>query len=426
MLLPSPIRAERGLLAPAALVLCLLAAIAFWAGLAPRLFAADAQLRDGTGQVYGHDFAQFWTAGRLAFEESPASVWQADRFSAAIVKNFPGKEVTETTRFHYPPPVLVPLAAFGAMPLTLAFPLMSLGGLALLVFALWRIMPGWRTVLSVLGAPVVLNALVYGQWSLWLAALLALALMPIARGGAPQSVAVSLFIMKPTLGLALPLGFLLLPIGGRAMALTLCWTFALIALTTALFGTESWHAYFAALPESRALLMDRLDVFLMQSTTLGSALQALGVSPARARLLQWVFTSGVLLAAAIIMHGKARPDLKAATLAAATVLAAPYCMVYDLALLVPAGAFFIRDGMAHGFKRGDQIAIAAGAVLPYFATDLQNATGLPVGFMIALSAFVFTASRAIASAAEHERRAERDEEKSDRMIPAERLLHHEH
>lgn len=420
------LKAERHVLGRLAPWLALATALLFAAILLPPLFHADARRMDGTGQAYGHDFGQFWTAGRLALAGEARAVWQSERFVAELRADFPGKDFADGQRFHYPPPVLLPSAAFAMLPLTAAFPLMSLGGMALLLAALWRIMPDWRGTLLAASSPVALNALLYGQWSLWLAACLAFALLPVARGQAPHPLMSAAFVMKPTLGLALPLACLFAPGGWRRAFATVLIAAIVIALGIALFGLEPWRAFIAALPDSRAALMDQLEKFGTHSTTPGAALQSFGVSPARARLAQWAFTACGLIAAAVILASRARPDLKAATLAAAAVFAAPYCMVYDLALLIPAAFFFVRDAQFNGLHPGDRIWLAAGAILPFPAVAIQESTGMPVGFLIAFSAFAFLAARALASAAENESGSERDQEETDGMVPAQRLLQHEH
>lgn len=419
-------RAGRTPVARPTFVLAFISALAFWALLGPRLFTADAAGLDGTGQVYGHDFAQFWAAGRMALDGDVAAIWQPERFTATLRQHFPGKDVADGMRFHYPPPALLPFAAFASLPVTFAFPLMTFGGMALLLVALWRIVPGWRVSVCVLGTPTLLNVILYGQWSLWLAALLTIALVPVMRGNAPRGFAASFFVMKPTLGLALPLGFLFAPKGWRKILHCMAFAIALLACSTALFGIGAWRAWFAALPESSTALLDQLNVWRNHSVTFSTALHSLGVPPAPARIAQLAFTVAVFIVAGLALHGGARNPLKAALLATATVLAAPYGMVYDLALLFPAAFFFIRDAQAHGFRVGDRLLLATGAVLPFAAADLQAATGVPIAFLFTLVAFVWIARRAFASAAKYESGTERDEQKPDRVIPAKRLPQHEH
>jgi hypothetical protein len=57
--------------------------------------------------------------------------------------------------------------------------------------------------------------------------------------------------------------------------------------------------------------------------------------------------------------------LKAATLAAAALIATPYAFAYDMAAIAVPAAFLASDQMRHGFLRGEQAIL-----LGLFATSL--------------------------------------------------------
>lgn len=407
---------------------CIAAAIAVFAAavLLPKLLTHDERLRDGTGQLYGHDFALFWSATRLGIEEGMAAIWDNTRFIDSIHAHFPQSKFAPDTRFHYPPTILLVLGPLGAMPVTLAYPLMMGVSVSLLLVALLRIIPDLRTVIFALGTPLILNSLIYGQWSFLFAALMAFALIPVARGRAPHPLSTALFVMKPTLGLALPLAFIFAPHRWRTMGHVIALVLALILGSAMIYGVEAWVSYGAALSASKHFLMEGLDSLASHSTTLGTVLQFNGMPSATARALQWIFTSGILVVVAFVLRSSARGDLKASSIAAGTVLAAPYLMAYDLALLVPAAAFFVRDGMQNGFKTGDRFILALIGIAAMFTNTVQSAGPYPLGFALALGFFMLVADRAFDSAAENETGSERDQQKSDSVIPTQRLLQHEH
>ena len=410
---------------PATAIAC--AIIALTASiLLPRLFEVNAAMRDGTGQLFGHDFALFWAAGELGHREGMSALWDIDRFNAALKVHFPAATFSPDTRFHYPPTILFPLAPLSALPLTLAFPIMIGTSIILLAIAMLRIIPDMRTILLMLGAPLVINALIYGQWSFLFAALMVFALIPVARGETAHPLATALFIMKPTLGLALPLAFLFVPGGWRKITIVLALIVALIVSNVLIFGVETWLSYLGALPESKKTLLEGLDTLAAHSATLGTVLQFNGVSPALARSCQWLFTIVILGVLAAIMRSGARGNLKAASLAAGTVLGAPYMMAYDFCLLLPAAAFFIRDGMMHGFRTGDRTIIAVVAIAAMFINKVQETSAVPFGFALSFGFFVLIATRARQSAAENKSGTQCDQEKADGMVPAQRLLQNEY
>lgn len=236
----------------------------------------------------------------------------------------------------------------------------------------------------------------------------------------------AVFIMKPTLGMPLPLAFLGPPIRWRSMIATALMAAALVIASIAVFGTASWQSFFSALPNSQKFLMQGLDHLTAHSITLGTILQSRHFSADIAQHAQLVWSIIILIIAARVSTSNARGSLKAATLAAATVTAAPYCMLYDLALLLPAGGFYVRDAHINGFRTGDRLILGLGAVVPYFAMEIQAATSIPIGFLTALIVFTLITSRALQSAAENQPGAERDEQKPSSVVPPERLFQNEH
>lgn len=372
----------------------------------PLLLRADPQMRDGFGQIYGHDFALFWSAGRAAIETAPEAPWQRAAFVATIDRHYPDRTAdAEYLRFNYPPVILLALDPLARLPVTWAFPLMMAAGFALLSAGLWRIIPSPRTLLWTIGTPLLWQVLAYGQWSFWFAGFLAFALLPVARGNAPTPWASAAFILKPPLALALPLAWWGAPDGLRRALQTSFIGAAWVTISIIIWGVEPWRAFFAAFADSQRFLLGGLDTLLSHSTTFGAMVQFYGVPAASARTAQACFTLATLLVTLLVMRSDARGDLKAATLGAGCALGSPYFMLYDLALLLPAAVFYIRDAQAHGFRDGDKLFLLLCTILPLIARSVQEASGLPLGFLMTLAFFIFVVSRARHSAAENQRSA---------------------
>ena len=392
---------------------------------APLLTEPDAQMRNPTGQIYGHDFGPFWVAGRVSLEQGPAAPWDRATFEAAMAQYYPGY-AQPNTRFNYPPPALLAIVPLSSLPLSLAFPMMMAGGILLCLYALWRIVPEWRTLVVALGAPILFQVVVYGQWSYWFAGLMGLALLPVARQQGPAPWACALFIMKPTLGLILPFACLRTASGLRNGLLTIVFAVILLVASLIIFGSESWQSYLTVLPEAHRFLIGGLNELNAHSTTLGSALQIFGVSAEIARLAQYVWAIAVCGVIVAIMKSDARGDLKAACIASGTVIAVPYMMLYDLAILAPAAAFYIRDARVHGYRTGDLTLLLLCAIVPLFGREIQDEYMVPVGFLVSFAMFSMVATRAFASAAENQTSTQCNEQKTESVIPTKRLLQHEY
>jgi hypothetical protein len=81
--------------------------------------------------------------------------------------------------------------------------------------------------------------------------------------------------------------------------------------------------------------------------------------------------------------------LKAAALAAGSLLMTPYILDYDLFVLLPAIVFLARHQLQHGFAPYSKLILVLLWLLPGFAKDLYVATMIPFGFLTILGTFVF-------------------------------------
>jgi hypothetical protein len=98
-----------------------------------------------------------------------------------------------------------------------------------------------------------------------------------------------------------------------------------------------------------------------------------------------------------LWRSRAPFDLKAAALAAATLIATPYLYMYDLVALAVAVAFLIRYALERGFLMREIAGLAAGAGLilsfPYAKTQ--------VGLAAVLIVFALAMHRALAAFSPH-------------------------
>src|SRR5207244_3932819 len=93
-------------------------------------------------------------------------------------------------------------------------------------------------------------------------------------------------------------------------------------------------------------------------------------------IFQWIMTGAVAVVLTLIWRSRIRYSLKAAALAAGTLLITPYLFLYDVMVLAIAVAFLVRIGLHHGFERGELPALTlAGALLM-----LYPLFGAPTGF----------------------------------------------
>ena len=118
------------------------------------------------------------------------------------------------------------------------------------------------------------------------------------------------------------------------------------------------------------------------SVTLGYATQAV-VSGLAIGSTAWVW------------HGSADRDLKSALLVAATALASPHLLDYDLVMLAPAMAFFVA-ARSDACLRDYEISLLAFIwIAPLVARTVAGTTGIPIGLVAMLALFALIMRRVI-------------------------------
>jgi arabinofuranan 3-O-arabinosyltransferase len=162
-------------------------------------------------------------------------------------------------------------------------------------------------------------------------------------------------------------------------------TAAIVAAAMALlswfaFGTESWQAFFHWMPMfSQAFLTEgRAPWGKMQS--LFALVRYFGGAEQLAWGFQWIMSGGVAVLLALMWRSRVSYSLKAAALAAGTLLITPYLFLYDLMVLAIAVAFLVRIGLKQGFQRHELPALGVAALL----LMLFPLVGAPTGFAATL------------------------------------------
>src|SRR4029077_19900942 len=78
---------------------------------------------------------------------------------------------------------------------------------------------------------------------------------------------------------------------------------------------------------------------------------------------QWVLTASVAVVLTLMWRSRVPYTLKAAALAAGTLLTTPYLFMYDLMVLAVPVAFLVRIGLKSGFRAYELPALAGALVL---------------------------------------------------------------
>jgi hypothetical protein len=173
-------------------------------------------------------------------------------------------------------------------------------------------------------------------------------------------------------------------------------TTALCALSLVLFGWETWHSFLAAATQSHEVYESGRISFGGLVSPFGAMLLLGGSSKAA-----WAAQAAATLAAALLVavvwrRGLALP-IRAAVLAAATLVAIPVVLIYDLMLTALAAAWLIREKEVPA--SWEKAVLAALFVLCLDPRGLAQASHIPVAPLIAMVLVALTAAHAIRAAA---------------------------
>ncbi|AVF38452.1 hypothetical protein AL486_00995 [Pandoraea apista] len=301
----------------------------------------------------GLDFLPFWGASHFVLQGHPLDAYNIELMTRVQIAGQPWAEkLGGVMPWLYPPVAMLLLAPVALLSFTYAYTGYACVGFALYYAALRRTAP-WRDArLPTVGFPGVLVVILAGQISLYTTGLAGFSLAMLRKRPVWAGVLTGLLFIKPHLALLFPLAFLC---ARQWRALTACVVTVIgtTALAAAVFGPDVYPAFLHATAFARQSIVDgtaqiaRVPTFFVTARMLGASL-----------LMAAVIHGGVALCAvAAMIDFWRRPTafaLRAAMLVCATTLVSPYLYDYDLAILALVIAWYVRDGIARGWLRGER------------------------------------------------------------------------
>jgi len=373
---------------PPALVIGCLVLCALNAAMLHASFSDHGLIFDENGLGIPLDFVNVWSAGRLVLDGHPALAYDWD-IQKQIQVEVLGQTYPGNFAWHYPPQFLFVAAILAHFPYATAF----VGWVAvsfLPYLATMRAIIGRNFGLLLAAAfPVVFNNSLVGQNGFLTASLIGGTLVLMPRSPILSGVCLGLLSYKPQYGLLFPL--VLIAASEWRVFFTAALVAALLAaLSWGAFGTESWQAFVHWLPMfNQAFLVEgRAPWGKMQS--IFALTRYFGGSESLAWVLQWILSGAVAVLLALIWRSRnVGFSLKAASLAAGTLLVTPYLFLYDLMGLAIAVAFFVRVGLEEGFAWHELGALGLVAAL----LTIYPLLGAPTGFAATLIVAALIGSR---------------------------------
>lgn len=341
------------------------------------------------------DFVSFYAAGSLANSTAPWQAYdQAAHYAAEERAAAPG---VEYRFFYYPPAFLLVCAALARLPYLPAFIVFEAATLILFLLVMRKTLAeqGWPVLVPILAFPAVFWTLGLGQNSFLTAALFGAGLLWIDDRPALAGLCLGALCYKPHFGLLVPVA-LLAGNHWRAFGAALVSAAALCGLSLVLFGWETWHGFFAAAATSHMTYESGRVTFAGFVSPFGAVL-LLGGSSAAAYAAQAAATLAAgSLVAVVWRRGLALP-IRAATLAAATLVAIPVVLLYDLMLGAIAAAWLIRG--KSGLAAWEKALLAALSMLCLNPRGLAEISHIPIAALVAIALVILAANHAFRTAA---------------------------
>jgi hypothetical protein len=338
------------------------------------------------------DFASFYAAGSLADAGTPGLAYnETAHYAAEQAATAPG---IEYQFFYYPPVFLLICALFGRLPYMAAFIAFEAVSLAACLFVARRTVnaKSWALLLPLLAFPSVLWTMGLGQNAFLTAALFGGALLLIDRKPALAGILFGLLCYKPHFGLLIPVA---LVAGGRWRAFSGAAVSgaAMIALSIALFGWHTWQDFFVLSAGSHSTYESgRID--LSGFVTLFGGLRLMGVPSEIAYAVQGLGALAAIALVAVVWRCRCSLPVRAAALAAATLIAVPVGLVYDFLLAGIAIAWLVRAGCERGFLPWEKLILAAAFIVPLVSRNFGTATHIPLAQIALIGLLALIARRA--------------------------------
>jgi alpha-1,2-mannosyltransferase len=318
----------------------------------------------------GHDFAAFWTSARFALDGRAGDAY-GEPERAALAALF-GLE--QYPPFFYPPPALFLWLPFAPVPFAMAVALWVTATGAAYATAIRAILKG-GSIIPAIAFPAVVVCALFGQNSLFSAALLGGSAVTLDRYPVVAGVLIGVLVYKPQLAFLAPL-VLISARRWRAFAAASATTLLLIAGATVVFGIDSWTGFISALPAARAWNVGGAPGFDKFASPY-AAIRLLGGSTNLAWLVQFVTAAAAITALVFTSWRRPGGAAEIALLVATTGLCVPFFGNYDMVIFAVPGAWLISEAVANGWLPYERAVLAALYVTPFIVIPASS-HGVPL------------------------------------------------
>ena len=343
------------------------------------------------------DFVSFYAAGSLADAGTPELVY--DQAAHGAAEERATESGVEYRFFYYPPVFLLLCAPLARLPYLGAFLVFEGATLILYLIVVRSILDECRFagLVPILAFPAVFWTLGLGQNAFLTAALFGAGTLCIDRRPIAAGLLFGALCYKPHFGLLVPVA---LAAGGhwRAFIAAFAAAAGLCLSSLMLFGWVTWSDFFTTVAASHATYESGRVAFGGLVSPFGAVLLLGGNSTTAYAVQAGATLSAGLMVGFVWRSGHALP-IRAATLAAATLVAIPVILIYDLMLAAVAVVWLLSARNGDELRVWEKVALAGSFLLLLDPRDFAEVSHVPVAPLVAVALIVAVATRVFCSEA---------------------------
>jgi len=353
--------------------------------------ATSTGLLDIIGHPIGNDFSLFYSTSHELLLGNYTGVYDVATLNAVEAEifndpNFP------LLPFGYPPVYFLFIYLLATVPYLIALFLWWSITISTYLRIVYKITPHPYTMGIVLAFPGTFQTFICGQNGFISASLLGSGLLLLETNPVLAGVIMSLLIYKPHLGFLLAVAL----IAGRKWITLLSASLSaiiLIVCTIALFGIESWRAFFETLQLFTNWLEEGDTQWQLMPTIFPMA-RLLGFDISHAYGIQ-AAVSTATIGAVVWTWRRAKGPLAYIVLICGIFLVTPYAFNYDLVILGLAIAWYGKEGIHRGWLPGEQMVLLLAWIMPLISVPIVFITHMQVVPITVTALLILTIRRLV-------------------------------
>jgi alpha-1,2-mannosyltransferase len=327
------------------------------------------------------DYVSFYAAGDLT-DHGAAALAYDEEIQGQTEKRIYGDSRIPYFGFYYPPIYELVCAGLASLPFTASFVIFMVGSGAAYFWVLRRTVKDPVLTAALAAFPAAFLTISLGQNSFLTTALMGGALLVLDRRPLLAGMLFGALSYKPHFLLLVPVAL----IAGRhwlAFIATAATALALVSLSLVALGSAPWHAWLITTPLAQSVFVTG-RVGFYHLVNLFGAVRLIGGSAGLAIGFQAVAFLFAVAMVALVWRGSRNREIRGVTLVAATLVALPVVLFYDLLPAAIAIAWLIGDARRNGYVPWEKTILSLMYPVALLCRGVGEKTHVPIGWLVAL------------------------------------------